>query len=88
MSLRLALLVPLVLLAACSREAASPPAAPAAAPAEPAAAAETLLRVNAYAPVQGPRIPTRELRELVERDCFSALGARGPRLSSGVGVAA
>jgi hypothetical protein len=56
--------------------------------AEPAAAAETLLRVNAFAPMQGPRIPTRELRELVERDCFSALGARGPRLSSGVGVAA
>ena len=39
MSLRLALLVPLVLLAACSREAASPPAAPAPAPAEPAVAA-------------------------------------------------
>jgi polyvinyl alcohol dehydrogenase (cytochrome) len=39
MSLRLALLVPLVLVAACSREAASPPAAPAPAPAEPAVAA-------------------------------------------------
>ena len=39
MSLRLALLVPLVLLAACSREAASPPGVPAPAPAEPAVAA-------------------------------------------------
>jgi predicted TIM-barrel fold metal-dependent hydrolase len=56
--------------------------------AEPQAAAETTLRVNAYAPMQGPRIPTGELRRLVERDCFAALGARGPRLSSGVGVAA
>ncbi|MFM7806994.1 MAG: hypothetical protein ACKPEA_03575, partial [Planctomycetota bacterium] len=55
---------------------------------EPAAAAETTLRVNAYAPVQGPKIPTRELRELVDRDCFAALGAAGPRLSTGVGRAA
>jgi predicted TIM-barrel fold metal-dependent hydrolase len=54
----------------------------------PAVAAETVLRVNACAPMHGPRIPTRSLRELVDRDCFAALGARGPRLAQGVGAAA
>jgi len=56
--------------------------------AEPVEAAETTLRVNTYAPVQGPRIPTKDLRALVDRDCFAALGTAGPRLSAGVGVAA
>ena len=54
----------------------------------PAEAAETVLRVNACAPVQGPRIPTGALREVVDRDCFAALGTPGPHLSEGVGVAA
>ncbi len=55
---------------------------------EPAEAAETCLRVNVYAPPQGPRIPISSLRAMVERDCFKTLGARGPTLSDGVGVAA
>jgi len=56
--------------------------------ADPAEAVETTLRLNAYAPSHGPRIPTTALRALVDQDCFAALGALGPRLSQGVGVAA
>ena len=69
MSLRLALLVPLVLLAACSREAASPPAAPPAAPAEPAVAAAPeapgrfVVQVGAFA----DDATVRQTRQKVEK---------------------